>query len=140
MIEYTQTELRILALCSAIGAVFSFLVGGIDAPIKYFLILTAADYITGMIAAWKTCTLSSSRAFDGIKRKIIILAILALANMIDVAGSLGHMLRGWTLFVYAVMEGLSIMENLDRIGWGKYIPQFFRDKLIQIRDEKGVRL
>ena len=30
MIEYTQIELRIMALFSAIGAAFSFLVGGVD--------------------------------------------------------------------------------------------------------------
>lgn len=139
MIEYTQTELRILALFSALGAAFSWAVGGIDAPIQYFLFLTAADYATGMIAAWRTSTLSSNKAFEGIKRKVIILAVLTLANAVDVAASLNHVLRGTVLFTYAVMEGLSIFENLDRIGWGKYIPEFLRSKLIQIQDEKGVK-
>jgi toxin secretion/phage lysis holin len=139
-LEYTQTELRILAVCSALGGAFSFLVGGVDAPIKYFLVLTAADYITGMIAAWKTGTLSSSKAFDGIKRKFIILAVVCFANVLDGSMGAGQVLRGWALFVYTIMEGISIAENFDRCGWGKYIPQFLRDKLIQIRDEKGVKL
>ena len=138
--EYTQTELRVMAVLSAIGAAFSWAVGGIDTPLQYFLVLMAADYISGMFAAWKTEVLSSSKAFDGIKRKVIILAIVALANTIDVAGGLGHALRGAVLLTYAVMEGMSIIENFDRAGWGGYIPAFLRSKLIQIRDEKGVRL
>ena len=38
MIEYTQIELRIMALFSAIGAAFSFLVGGVDKLITALLI------------------------------------------------------------------------------------------------------
>jgi len=139
-LEYTQTELRVMTVFSALGAVFSWLVGGIDTPIQYFLLLMAADYITGMIAAWKNGALSSSKAFDGIKRKVIILAVVVLANTIDCVGSLGHALRGAVLVTYAVMEGMSIIENIDRAGWGEHIPQFLRDKLIQIRDEKGVKI
>ena len=83
-----------MAVLATISTAFSFLVGGIDTPIKYFLILTAADYVTGLIAAWRTCTLSSAKAFDGIKRKFIILAVVVLANLIDGAAGLGHILRG----------------------------------------------
>ncbi|WP_245867461.1 holin family protein [Sporomusa silvacetica] len=138
--EYTQTELRVMALFSSIGAVFSWLVGGIDAPLQYFLLLMTADYLTGMVAAWKTGALSSSKAFDGIKRKVIILAVVVLANTIDQAGSLGHALRGAVLVTYAIMEGMSIIENIDRMGYREYIPQFLRNKLAQIRSEKGVKI
>lgn len=138
--EYTQTELRFMAVFSCIGAAFSWLVGGIDAPLQYLLALMVADYVTGMIAAWKTGMLSSGRAFDGIKRKVIVLAVVVLANTIDVAGGLGHALRGAVLLTYAIMEGMSIIENIDRAGWGEYIPQFLRDKLVQIRTEKGVKV
>ncbi|WP_037591586.1 phage holin family protein [Sporomusa ovata] len=139
-LEYTQTELRVMALFSTLGAVFSWLVGGIDAPLQYFLLLMTADYLTGMVAAWKTGMLSSSKAFDGIKRKVIILAVVALANTIDCAGSMGHVLRGMVLVTYSVMEGMSIIENVDRMGYSEYIPQFLRDKLVQIRNEKGVKI
>ena len=138
--EYSQAQLRILAALSAVSAAFSFLVGGIDAPIKYFLILTALDYVTGMIAAWRTCTLSSTKAFDGIRRKIIIFAIVVLANLIDGAAGLGHILRGTALLTYAIMEGMSIVENIDRAGWGEHVPAFLRAKLIQMREEKGAKL
>ncbi|MDU4960950.1 MAG: phage holin family protein [Sporomusaceae bacterium] len=138
--DYSQAELRILAVLAAISTAFSFLVGGIDTPIKYFLILTAADYASGMLAGWRTCTLSSSKAFDGIKRKFIILAVVVLANLIDGAAGLGHVLRGTALLTYAVMEGLSILENIDRAGWGEHIPVFLHDRLVRLREERGLQI
>jgi toxin secretion/phage lysis holin len=118
----------------------SFLIGGIDAPIQYFLVLTVLDYVTGMAAAWKTGMLSSTRAYDGIKKKGIILAVVCFANLLDGAMGMGHVLRGTAILAYAVMEGISIIENSDRCGWGQYIPEFIKEKLVQIRDEKGVKI
>lgn len=137
MIEYTQTELRVMAVLSAIGAVFSYLCGGVDAPIKALLVLIGVDYITGMWAAWKLGTLDSRKSFTGIKRKVVILAVVALSNMLDESMALGHTFRSMAIFGYAGMEGLSITENLDRMGYGEYIPPFIREKLIQLRKEKG---
>ena len=57
MIEYTQIELRIMALFSAIGAAFSFLIGGVDKLVTALLVFVLIDYVTGLIAAWKTSTL-----------------------------------------------------------------------------------
>lgn len=138
--DFTQAELRVLALLSAVGTAFSWLVGGIDTPLMYFLVLTAFDYISGMVAAWQTGMLSSGKAYIGIKRKVIILAVIVGANVIDGAASLNHVLRGAVLVTYAIMEGMSIVENIDRAGWGEYIPQILRSKLIQLREEKGVKL
>ena len=136
MIEYTQIELRIMALFSAIGAAFSFLVGGVDKLITALLIFVALDYLTGLIAAWKTATLDSKKGFDGIKRKVVMLLIVIMAHWID-AGILGiSTCRSMVIFAYLGNEGLSIIENLDRMGYGEYIPAFIREKLAQLRSEK----
>ena len=136
MIEYTQIELRIMALFSAIGAAFSFLVGGVDKLITALLIFVALDYLTGLIAAWKTATLDSKKGFEGIKRKVVMLLIVIMAHWID-AGILGiSTCRSMVIFAYLGNEGLSIIENLDRMGYGEYIPAFIREKLAQLRSEK----
>lgn len=139
MIEYTQTELRIMALCSAIGTCFSYLVGGIDNLVGALLILIAADYGTGLIAAWKTGTLGSKKGFEGVKRKLIMLVVVVVATWIDNALGNSHALRSMVIFAYIGNEGLSITENIDRMGCGEYIPQFVRDKLVQLRTEKGAK-
>ena len=136
MIEYTQIELRIMALFSAIGAAFSFLVGGVDKLITALLIFVALDYLTGLIAAWKTASLDSKKGFDGIKRKFIMLIIVIMAHWIDVSIFGVSTCRSMVIFAYLGNEGLSIVENLDRMGYGAYIPGILREKLAQLRQEK----
>lgn len=136
MFEYTQTELRVMALFSALAAALSWLLGGLDAPVQALLVLICLDYATGMGAAWKTGTLSSRIGFQGIGKKLAILALVGFANMLDVSMSLNHLFRSMAVVGFAGMEGVSIVENVDRMGYGEYIPQFIRDKLIQLRNEK----
>ena len=136
MLEYTQIELRTMAVFSAIGAAFSFLVGGVDKLITALLIFVVIDYVTGLFAAWKTATLDSKKGFDGIKRKLVMLLIVIMAHWID-EGLFGiSTCRSMVIFAYLGNEGLSIVENLDRMGYGEFIPAFIRDKLVQLRREK----
>ena len=136
MIEYTQIELRTMALFSAVGAAFSFLVGGVDKLLTALLVFVVIDYATGLIAAWKTATLDSKKGFDGIKRKVVMLVIVIMAHWIDVSLFGVSTCRSMVIFAYLGNEGLSIVENLDRMGYGEYIPAFIREKLAQLRSEK----
>lgn len=136
---YTATELKIIALCSIAGAFFSVAVGGIDAQITALIQLVIADYVTGLLAAWKTHSLGSNRGTRGLFKKVAIFAAVALAHTVDNAMTT-HTLRSMAICGFAGVEAMSIVENFDRIGWGKYIPEFLRNKLIQIRNEKGVKI
>ena len=136
MIEYTQVELRIMALFSAIGAAFSFLVGGVDKLVSALLVFVALDYVTGLVAAWKTATLDSKKGFEGIKRKIVMLMIVIMAHWMDACLFGISTCRSMVIFAYMGNEGLSILENLDRIGYSEYIPSLVREKLAQLRTEK----
>lgn len=137
MIEYTQTELRVMGLFSMIGAGFSFLVGGMDQTLIALLVLIVLDYFTGLMAAWRTSALASQKGFDGIKRKIVMLVVVVVANQLDLIMGDGHTLRTMLIFAYIGNEGLSITENIDRMGFGDCIPKLLRDKLIQLREEKS---
>lgn len=134
--EYTQIELRIMALFSAIGAAFSFLVGGVDNLITALLVFIVVDYVTGLIAAWKTATLNSIKGFQGVQRKIVMLIIVVLAHWMDVSLFGSSTCRSMVIFAYLGNEGLSIIENLDRMGYGEFIPAFMREKLVHLREEK----
>lgn len=137
MVEYTQTELRLMAVFSALGAAFSFLVGGVDKLVVALLIFITVDYATGLIAAWHTATLSSNKGFDGVKRKLVILVMVIIAHWLDAAALGGDTCRTMVIFAYLGNEGLSILENLNRMGYGEYIPVFVKKKLEQLREEKG---
>ena len=49
-----------------------------------------------------------------------------------------HMVRTLFIGAFAVVEALSIVENIDRVGYGQYIPSFIRGALAQIAREKHV--
>ena len=125
-----------MALFSAIGAAFSFLVGGVDKLIMTLLVFVMLDYVTGLIAAWKTAALDSRKGFEGIKRKAVMLVIVIMAHWMDVSLFGISTCRSMVIFAYLGNEGLSIIENLDRMGYGAYIPAFIREKLAQLRQEK----
>ena len=136
---YTASELKIMAAGSAIGACFSFAVGGVDKQILALIAFVVADYITGMWAAYKHKNISSRIGTKGMYKKVAIFAGVAVAHWADVAMGT-NTFRSMALFGFASTEVYSLLENIDRIGYGEYIPGFLRDKLIQIRQEKGVKL
>ncbi len=136
--EFTQIKIKVFAAGSALGAVLSFLIGGFDAPVKALLVLICVDYATGILAAWKTGMLNSHKGFQGLGKKVAIVAIVAFANMLDLSMALNHTLRSMAVFGFAGMEGMSIIENVDRAGYGAYIPPFIRQKFAQLREEKGI--
>lgn len=121
-----------------VGAGLSTALGGIDQQITALASLVIADYATGIYAAWKNGTISSRVGYKGMFKKLGIFAAIALANCIDSAGGI-HILRSALLFGFAVVESISLLENIDRIGYGDFIPAILRSKLIQIRDEKGFK-
>lgn len=136
---YTASELKLMALGSLTGAFFSVAVGGMDQQITNLVYLVITDYTTGMIAAWKTKTLGSARGFRGLFKKVAIFAAIGFLNVVDNAMGI-HTLRAMAIFGFAGLEAMSIIENVDRMGYGEYIPGFIREKLAQIREEKGIKL
>ena len=136
---YTINELKIMAAGSALGACFSFAVGGVDKQVWALIGFVIADYATGMWAAYKYKSISSRIGSKGIYKKIAIFAGIAVAHWADVAIGT-NTFRSMALFGFASTEVYSLLENIDRLGYGEYIPGFLRDKLEQIRQEKGVKL
>lgn len=136
---YTATELKIIAISSICGAIFIDAVGGIDIQITALFKLMIADYATGLLAAYRTKTLGSQKGTQGLFKKMAILGAVMLANTVDNAFAV-NTARHMAICGFAGIEVFSLIENIDRIGWSKYIPGFLRDKFMQIREEKGVKL
>lgn len=132
-------EQLLLSIGAVIGMVVSIALGGVDKMIYALLALCAVDYATGTIAALKTGQWGSKEGFIGLLRKTVIFSVVALANLIDIAIDV-HALRQMAICAYALNEAGSIVENVDRAGWGEFIPSILRNALAQINEkaEKGV--
>lgn len=131
----TGAEQYLMAIGAAIGLFISIAVGGMDKMIYALIALMILDYTTGMIAAFKTGQWDSSTGFVGLAKKAVILAVVALCNTVDMAMDT-HALRQMAICAYTLNEAGSIVENIDRAGWGEYIPAFIRDALARLQSKQ----
>ena len=128
-----ETFLKIIT--AEICGIAGFLWGDLDGLLKALLVFMIIDYGTGLAAAFREKRLSSATGFSGILRKGVMLAIVALANVLDtlVLGTASSTFRSAVIGFYLMNEGLSVLENADRLGvrW----PKLLRDALMQLHHE-----
>lgn len=102
---------------SVIGAFIGSLFGEVDGLLYALLFFIFIDYLSGIFAAVVERNLSSSIGFRGIFKKISLLFLVAVANLIDTRIlKQGGAIRTMVVFFYLSNEGLSILENTIRIG------------------------
>lgn len=130
----TGAEQYLMSIGAVIGLVFSVSIGGMDSMIYALIALCIVDYITGMFTAFKTGQWDSSTGFRGILKKFVVFAVVALCNCIDTAMGM-HILRQMAICAYALNEAGSIIENVDRAGYGQYIPDVIRNALARLTEK-----
>lgn len=128
----TGAEQWLMGIGAAIGLGISIAVGGMDKMIYALIALMILDYASGIIAACRTGQWDSSTGFVGLAKKAVILAVVALCNTVDTAMDT-HTLRQMAICAYALNEAGSIVENIDRAGWGEHIPAFIRKALARLQ-------
>lgn len=103
----------ICVLISGISTGLIYLLGGFDVALQYLIIAICLDYISGLIKAFHTKTLSSRIGLRGLLKKIGYLLIVMLTVLIDrVTGNSGA-IRTLVIYYFVANEGLSIIENLS---------------------------
>ena len=121
-------------ILAGVCTVISFLFGDMEGLMVALIALIILDYISGVIAAAVEKRLSSEVGAKGIAKKIFMLLIVALANIVDinVIGD-GHVLKTVTVVFYICNECISLIENAGRIGVP--VPKKLLDVLEQLRDK-----
>ena len=121
-------------IMAAICTLISFLFGDMEGMMVALIALIVLDYVSGVIAAAVEKRLSSEVGAKGIAKKIFMLLIVALANIVDtsVIGD-GHVLKTVTVVFYICNECISLIENAGRIGVP--VPKKLLDVLEQLRDK-----
>ena len=121
-------------ILAGVCTVLSFLFGDMEGLMVALIALIVLDYISGVIAAAVEKRLSSGVGAKGIAKKIFMLLIVALANIVDinVIGD-GHVLKTVTVVFYICNECISLIENAGRIGVP--VPKKLLDVLEQLRDK-----
>lgn len=125
---------KIISVITAnVATTFIYLFGGIDVALQCLLIAIVLDYISGLIKAYNTKTLSSSIGFKGILKKVGVLVIVMLAVLVDRVTLDNGGIRSLVIYYFVANEGLSILENLAVAGLP--IPKKLKDALKVIKKE-----
>ena len=132
-IDLVWTKIQIAA--AGIGGWLGYFLGGKDRMLVTLIVFMALDYITGLMCAIMDKKLSSAVGFRGICKKVLILMLVGVANILDihVVGN-GSALRGAVIAFYLSNEGLSLLENAAYIGLP--IPEKLRDILEQLHNRE----
>ena len=122
------------SVSGAIGAVVGFLYGEINGLFIAIIALMVLDYITGILCAIVTKTLSSEVGFRGLVKKFVILIVIAVGHLVDayVIGT-GSAVMSAVMLFFAANEGISILENAAILGLP--IPKKLKDVLEQLKDK-----
>ena len=133
-IDLIWTKVQIAA--TAIGGWIGYFLGGKDGMLIALVVFMALDYITGLMCAIVDKKLSSAVGFKGICKKVLILMLVGVANILDVhVVGQGSALRGAVIAFYLSNEGLSLLENAAYIGLP--IPDKLREILAQLHNREN---
>ncbi|ADU50182.1 toxin secretion/phage lysis holin [Thermaerobacter marianensis DSM 12885] len=130
------------------GTVATAVFGAWDRPLQLLLVAMALDYVTGVVAAAVTGRLSSEVGLRGVARKLALLGLVAVANLIDqmlAAGAAQALdlalpegtsaIRTAVCFALGVSEVVSIIENLGEAG--APIPEPLRRMVAALKRAEG---
>jgi toxin secretion/phage lysis holin len=125
---------------AGLGFALGYFFGEMNGILIALLTFIAADYLTGVAVAVKNKRLSSEVGFIGLLKKMMILGIVGVANILDmhVLGD-SAVLRTAVIFFYLSNEGISIIENVAALGVP--IPEKLKSVLEQLnkKDDDEVK-
>ena len=107
-------------------AILSYILGGFTVALQALICFIVADYVVGVTVAAYLGKLSSKKGFKGILKKVLILALVAVAYLLDrVIFGHGYLLRDAVVLFYIANEVISILENIGKTNLP--IPQKLKD-------------
>lgn len=114
-----------------VGGFICQALGGWDVILKALVALVILDYVTGVLKALSTKTLSSAVGFKGLIKKTVIFIVVATAVIIQSVIGEAVPLREITIIFFLCNEGISLLENAAEFV---PIPEKLKDALIQLRE------
>jgi|SRR5690625_1143093 len=121
-------------IVAVVGAIITFLLGGWSPLLQILVLFIAIDYVLAVLVAASFGQLSSKKGFRGIAKKVMILALVAVAYSIDTIMGDGTFLRDAVIFFYLANELLSILETVGKTNLP--IPSVLK-KAVETLNQKG---
>ena len=118
-------EVILKSFIAVVGAVITFLLEGWSPLLQVLVLFIVFDYGLAIMVAATFGELSSKKGFIGIAKKVMILALVAVAYAIDTIMGDNTFTRDAVIFFYIANELISILETAGRTDLP--IPQILKD-------------
>ena len=121
-----------------IVGLLSWFFGGRDGLLMVLVAFMVIDQCSGIAAGWTEHKLSSNTGFKGILKKCVILSFVGMAHLMDkyilVNTMLGdtEAIRNIICAFYIANEGISIIENADKLGIP--FPEYVRNHFLHLKN------
>lgn len=99
------------------------------------LVLMGFDILTGFFNAWRRKQVSSSKLRDGIAHKFGEMLIIIISLFLQYSLGLPREIAVFIAVYIIIMECISILENIERLG--VKIPKWLKDRLKSVVEEGG---
>ncbi|MEK4629740.1 MAG: phage holin family protein [Solibacillus sp.] len=114
-----------------------YLLGGVDELIRSLTIFMTIDILLGVMVAFSNGEVDSHKTFKGLLKKTAMILMIIVAVQVDLVTNSGNFMRNSMILFLIGMEGISIVENLGKLGVP--VPMFIVNafsKLQEDNDEK----
>ena len=138
-IDFEPLRTFLLAFGGFFCSVVSTLMGEHQNLFYWLFGFVVADYLSGIFAAARTGTWSSREGLRGVVRKFLILLTAIGFHGVDQILN-EPWIGAWAIGALSLNELISILENIEKSGFGSIIPRRVRDMLALVQEEHKTRL
>lgn len=126
-----KTDTLYTSIIGGTMAWIGYLVGGIDHLIKALVIFMVIDYILGLMVSLIVKNTESKKMFKGLIKKTAMGLMVIAAVQLDTATESGNFMRNAMILFLIGMEGISMIENLGKLGIR--VPKFLANAFTQLQ-------
>lgn len=112
-----RLDMYVKTIIMVIGGLVSYLVGGLGLAFTVLLGLMLIDYITGLMKAAYTKSISSKIGSKGFIRKVSVILLIGAVYLVEklTFEQVGYIGDG-VVISYCVLEFISIVENMGKMN------------------------
>ncbi|MEK5429719.1 phage holin family protein [Lysinibacillus sp. FSL R7-0073] len=111
----------------------AYLMGGIDHLVKALVIFMVIDYSLGFMVSLVVKNTDSKKMFVGLLKKTAMGLMVIAAVQLDSATESGNLMRNAMILFLIGMEGISMIENLGKLGIK--VPKFLANAFKQLQND-----
>ncbi|MER2190614.1 MAG: phage holin family protein [Solibacillus sp.] len=128
-----KTDTLYTSIVGGSMAWLAYFLGGIDHLIRALAIFMMIDYMLGFMVSLVVKKTDSKKMFKGLVKKSAMVLMVIAAVQLDLATESGNLMRNAMILFLIGMEGISMVENLGKLGIK--VPKFLSNALAQLQME-----